>query len=36
MKRLLHALQENLGRYEARFGEVDLGETPHFPGTVVN
>jgi hypothetical protein len=36
MKRLLHALQENLGRYEARFGEVDLGEAPHFPGTVVN
>lgn len=36
LKRLLHALEENLGRYEARFGEVDLGDAPHFPGQPVN
>lgn len=35
VKRLLHALQENLARYEARFGPVDL-DTPHFPGTPGN
>jgi hypothetical protein len=31
MKRLIAAMQENLGRYEAVFGNVDLGATPHFP-----
>ena len=36
MKRLLLAIQDNLGRYEARFGTIDLGDTPHFPGGVVN
>src|SRR6266568_1068438 len=35
VKRLLHALQENLARYEARFGTVDL-DSPHFPGTPGN
>jgi hypothetical protein len=34
MKRLLHALQENISRYEARFGTIDLGDAPHFPGTM--
>jgi len=36
MKRLLHAIQDNLAKYEARFGPVDLGDAPHFPGGVVN
>jgi hypothetical protein len=36
MKRLMLAIQENLARYEARFGTIDLGDTPHFPGGVVN
>jgi hypothetical protein len=36
MKRLLHAIQDNLARYEARFGSIDLGDAPHFPGGVVN
>lgn len=36
LKRLIAAMQENLGKYEARFGEVDLGDTPHFPTTQVN
>src|SRR5512137_2642565 len=36
MKRLLLAMQENLGRYEAQFGAVDLGNAPHFPGATVN
>src|SRR5512143_3545909 len=31
MKRLLHALQDNLAKYESRFGAIDLGDTPHFP-----
>jgi hypothetical protein len=34
VKRLLHALQENLARYEERFGAVELGEAPQFPGTM--
>src|SRR5215208_7277427 len=36
MKRLLLAIQDNLARYESRFGPIDLGDTPHFPhgGTV--
>jgi uncharacterized protein DUF3467 len=37
MKRLLLAIQENLARYEARFGPIELGDAPHFPqGGVVN
>ncbi len=35
MKRLLHALQDNVSKYEARFGTLDLGDTPHFPETGV-
>jgi hypothetical protein len=31
MKRLLAAIQENLGRYEARFGAIELGDGPGFP-----
>jgi hypothetical protein len=31
MKRLLSAMQENLGRYESVFGVVDAGPAPHFP-----
>ncbi len=37
MKRLLHALQDNVGKWEARFGTIELGDAPHFPqGGVVN
>jgi uncharacterized protein DUF3467 len=36
MKRLLLAIQDNVRRYEERFGEIDLGDAPHFPGGVVN
>src|SRR5512133_1801033 len=37
MKRLMLAIQENLARYEARFGPIELGDAPHFPqGGVVN
>ena len=36
MKRLLNALQDNISRYEARFGVIDLGEATHFPGPAVN
>lgn len=36
LKRLLHALQDNVSRYEARFGAIELGDAPHFPGTAVN
>src|SRR5512141_3346617 len=36
MKRLLHALQDNIGKFEARFGVIDLGDTPHFPSPTVN
>jgi hypothetical protein len=37
MKRLLAAIQDNLAKYEARFGVIDLGDAPHFPqGGVVN
>lgn len=35
-KRLLHALQDNIAKYEARFGAIDLGDAPHFPGQSVN
>lgn len=31
MKRLLLAIQDNLSKYEARFGPVDAGEAPGFP-----
>jgi hypothetical protein len=34
MKRLLLALQDNLSKYEARFGPVDVEDAPHFPGVV--
>ena len=36
LKRLLHALQDNIARYEARFGTIELGDAPHFPGPAVN
>ncbi len=36
MKRLLLALQDNVGKYEERFGTIELGDAPHFPGGVVN
>jgi hypothetical protein len=37
MKRLLHAIQDNISKYEARHGTIDLGDTPHFPPSgVVN
>ena len=37
LKRLLLAIQDNLGKYEARFGKVELGDSPTFPtGGVVN
>ncbi len=34
MKRLLLALKDNVAKYESRFGEIDLGDSPHFPGVV--
>ncbi len=36
LKRLLAAIQDNLTRYEARFGAIDVGDAPRFPqgGTV--
>jgi hypothetical protein len=36
MKRLMLAIQDNLQKYEARFGAIDLGDAPHFPGGVMN
>jgi hypothetical protein len=37
LKRLMHALQDNLAKYEARFGKIDLGDAPTFPpGGIVN
>jgi len=36
MKRLLHALQDNIAKFEARFGAIDLGDAPHFPSPIVN
>ena len=36
VKRLLLALQENIAKYEARFGTIDLGDAPHFPGPSMN
>lgn len=35
-KRLLLALQDNVAKHEARFGVIDLGDAPSFPGGVVN
>lgn len=35
-KRLLHALQDNIAKYEARFGTIELGDAPLFPGPPVN
>ena len=35
-KRLLHALQENIAKYESRFGVIDLGGATHFPGPAMN
>ncbi|HSN91356.1 MAG TPA: DUF3467 domain-containing protein [Anaeromyxobacteraceae bacterium] len=32
MKRLLHAIQDNIAKYEARFGTIDLGEATRVPG----
>jgi hypothetical protein len=34
VKRLIAAMEENLAKYEARFGEVDVGDTPHFPTAI--
>ncbi|HET6921955.1 MAG TPA: DUF3467 domain-containing protein [Anaeromyxobacteraceae bacterium] len=34
MKRLLLAMQENLGKYEKAFGTVEVGQPPHFPGAL--
>jgi hypothetical protein len=31
MKRLLGAIQDNVTKYEARFGTIDLGDSPRFP-----
>ena len=36
MKRLLLALQDNVHKYEERFGKIELGDAPHFPGPIVN
>ncbi len=35
-KRLLHALQDNIAKYEARFGAIELGGAVQFPGPAVN
>ncbi len=32
MKRLLHALEDNIKKYEARFGVIDIADAPNFPG----
>jgi hypothetical protein len=34
MKRLLLAMQENLGKYEKMFGTVEVGQAPHFPSAL--
>ncbi len=36
MKRLLGAIQDNLAKYEARFGTIELGDSPRFPTGAVN
>lgn len=35
-KRLLLALQENVGKYESMFGKVDVSNAPQFPAPGVN
>jgi len=30
MKRLLHAIEDNIAKYEARFGKIELGDAPTF------
>ncbi len=32
VKRLLHALQDNVAKYEALFGVIDVAQAPHFQG----
>jgi hypothetical protein len=34
LKRLIAAMEENLAKYEARFGVVDLGDAPRFPTAI--
>ena len=34
MKRLIQAMQENLGKYEKVFGAVEVGHAPGFPGAL--
>lgn len=36
MKRLLLALQENIGKYESVFGKIDVSNAPHFPSPGMN
>lgn len=36
LKRLLHALQDNVSKFEARFGTIELGDEQHFPPPSVN
>ncbi len=36
MKRLLLAIQDNIQKYEARFGPIELGDATKFPGGVMN
>jgi hypothetical protein len=34
MKRLLLALQDNIGKYEKTFGTLEVGPAPHFPSAL--
>jgi Protein of unknown function (DUF3467) len=34
MKRLMLAIQDNLQKYESRYGSIELGDAPHFPGVM--
>jgi hypothetical protein len=36
MKRLMLAIQDSVQKYEQRFGVLDLGGSPHFPGRPMN
>ncbi len=36
MKRLMLAIQDAVQKYEAHFGALDLGGSPHFPGGPMN
>ncbi|MGB8931187.1 MAG: DUF3467 domain-containing protein [Anaeromyxobacteraceae bacterium] len=36
MKRLMLAIQDSIQKYEQRFGVLDLGGSPHFPGGKMN